>query len=210
MPCSIEILDTYSRIRSRSILVNSSSAASNWSSTSSASSTTSSSSTSGIFLVLFDDIVQRHVHFLDLRSHFVPLLVASCVFKWRDEKNYGIWNCCLVCMSFFKRQRVIIWRICLRLPAFVKGRINYFCSPHFSFELVGMAASLFVFFFFLLFFLKGDIKDSLTTTCPTDHTAFGPFLCRTWTYFDVVHANLRDNCSPAKCAFYITWTQGPC
>lgn len=124
MPCSKEILDTYSGIRRRSILVNSSSTASNWSSTSSASSTTSPSSSSGIFLVLFDDIVQRHIYFLDLRSHFVLLPVASCVFKWRDEKIMGYGNvasftCPLAEPRCWRLPLLFIWALFLFASLFV-------------------------------------------------------------------------------------------
>ena len=131
---------TYSRIRSRSILVNSSSAASNWSSTSSASSITSSSSTSGIFPVLFDDIVQRHVYFLDLRCHLVPLQVASCVFKWRDEKLLWGWNCCLVCMSFDCGG---LWKV-------LNGLINFFCACSLFVWTFRHGCKTFIFRFFFL------------------------------------------------------------
>ena len=101
MPCSKKIFVSYSRIRRWSIFVNSSSIASSWSTASSASSTTSSPSSSGVFPVLFDDIVQRHIYFLDFRSHFVRLPVASCVWKWRAGwEIMGYVILCLVCMFF--------------------------------------------------------------------------------------------------------------
>ena len=163
MPCSKEILVTYSGIRRRSILVNSSSTASNWSSTSSASSTTSPSSSSGIFLVLFDDIVQRHIYFLEFRSHFVLLVllpVASCVFKWRDEKIMGYGSVASFTCPFKTRHR---WGVVC----------GFQCSLHFSFELFGIAASLLSFF---LIFFKGDIKDSVSGNPPAGPHSSRPVL----------------------------------
>lgn len=75
---------THSGIRCRSILGNSAtSTTSYWSTPPSTSSSTSSPSSSCSFLVLFDDIVQRHVDFVHLRGHFAEL--SSCKRKRRVE-----------------------------------------------------------------------------------------------------------------------------
>ena len=95
---------TYSRIWSRSILVYSASTtSSSGTTTSSPSSATSPSSSSVTFSVQFDNIVQRHVYFISLRSHFVsgqPVPRA-----WRDaleKKIMGLWGC-LDCTPLIKR-----------------------------------------------------------------------------------------------------------
>ena len=97
---------TYSRIWSRSILVYSASTtSSSGTTTSSPSSATSPSSSSVTFSVQFDDIVQRHVYFISLRSHFVsgqPVPRA-----WRDaleKKIMGLCGC-LDCTPLTKGAR---------------------------------------------------------------------------------------------------------